>query len=175
MHRFTCYLLILGLATCALATMGCSPASKATVATEYVEGVVTLDDKPVAEANVRFLPVTEGQGMAAGGMTDAKGVYKLTATQGSETGEPGGGTLPGEYYVGVVKTTSPDVAGEETGESGENTDEEEEQEQGEDESPDDGGITYVVPQKYNDPKTSGLKVTVKAGKNEGCDLKLTSE
>jgi hypothetical protein len=34
-------------------------------------------------------------------------------------------------------------------------------------------ITYVVPQKYNNPRESGLKVTVQAGQNT-IPLELTS-
>ncbi len=62
---------------CAILIAGCSGGS--TLRTESVEGVVTLDGQPVAEATVMFVPVTEGQGLSATGMTDAKGVYRLTA------------------------------------------------------------------------------------------------
>ncbi len=174
MHRLNCCLVILGLATCAVASIGCSPSGKTTIATEYVEGVVTLDGDPVADATVTFMPVNAEEGVSATGLTDANGVYKLTATPGGdEAGEPGAGTVAGEYYVGVVKTTVPEIEEEETtsdeaAEGGGATTDEEVY----DDTSDDG-ITYVVPEKYNNPKESGIKKTVKEGKND-INIELTS-
>ena len=45
------------------------------VKTEFVEGIVTLDGQPVAEAAVLFNPVTTGKGDPALGHTDADGHY----------------------------------------------------------------------------------------------------
>lgn len=166
MHRLNYCLLGLGLAGCALVVSGC--AGGTTVDTQYVEGVVTLDGTPVPGATVMFTPVTEGQGLPATGQTDASGVYELTAVaKGDAAAKPGGGTLPGEYYVGVIKSVS------ETSMS-----EEEAYEKGvEYKAPAPGEepeVTHVVPQKYNDPKTSGLKFTVETGKNN-IPIELTSE
>lgn len=167
MHRLNYRLMLLGLAACAVAITGC-PSGGAVVDTEHVRGVVTLDGEPVPEATVMFSPVTEGQGMAATGNTDANGVYELTAAStGEGAAKAGAGTLPGEYYVGVIKSVT------ETGMS-----EEEAHEKGVEyvapapgEAPE---VTHVVPVKYNSPKDSGLKVTVEAGSND-IPIKLTSE
>jgi hypothetical protein len=101
-------------------------------------------------------------------MTDENGVYKLTAQNvGGETAEAGGGTLPGEYYVGVIKSVSEAPMSEEeaadkgipyVAPSGE-------------EAP---KITHVVPVKYNNPKESGITKTVVAGDNT-IDIELTSD
>jgi hypothetical protein len=110
---------------------------------------------------VTFVPVTEGQGASATGMTNAQGVYKLTAAvTGDIAAEPEAGTLPGEYFVGVMKNIvevpmSPEEAAK----------------QGIEYVPPPTGtrqgpnITYVVPQEYNNPRKSGIKVTVQKGQN----------
>jgi hypothetical protein len=167
MHRLNYGLLVVGLATCAVAISGC-PGGEGVLDTEYVKGVVTLDGTPVPEATVMFVPVTEGQGTSATGRTDANGVYTLTAVDtGEATAETEAGTLPGEYYVGVIKSVSEAPMSEEEAEA-----------KGvKYVAPTPGQepkVTHVVPQRYNDPKKSGLKVTVKAGDND-IPIKLTSE
>ena len=94
MHRLNCCrLLVLGLAACAVAMTGCS---SPVTDTNLVEGVVTLDGQPVAEATVTFQPVTEGQGVSATGITDENGVYKLTAVgMGAAGAKAQSGTLAG--------------------------------------------------------------------------------
>ncbi|NOX54499.1 MAG: DUF4198 domain-containing protein [Planctomycetes bacterium] len=143
----------------ALVLVGCSGEQRPTVETEYVEGIVTLDGKPVAGATVTFVPVNKGQGMSATGRTDEQGKYTLTAVggPGGVAGEPGAGTVPGEYYVGVVKTES----------SGEEIQEEQDGQEVEESGPkpEEPTIKHIVPQKYNNPRESGIKVTVKKGKN----------
>ena len=171
MHRLNCCLWILGLATCAVTSIGCS-SGKTTIDTEYVEGLVTLDGEPVAGATVTFQPVDQEQGVSATGKTDANGVYKLTAVPTGElAAEPGAGTLAGEYYVGVVKTSFPmmedDEGEEEEGTTGGVTEEVADASESD-------SITFIVPQKYNNPRESGLKKTVKAGENE-IPIELTSE
>ena len=143
---------------CLAGFTGCQ--SEPTLSTEYVEGVVTIDGTPVEGATVAFRPVNEGQGMSASGFTDANGVYKLTAVGGTEAGEPAvdAGTLPGEYYVMVMKAEA------EVGIS-----EEEAEESGQKYSAPVGGknpkMTYLVPKIYQNPRKSGLKATVKEGDN----------
>jgi hypothetical protein len=77
----------------------------------------------------------------------------------------GQGTLPGEYLVGVTKTDIDTPTSQEEVDAA-------------------GGAptnpyalpkaTYVVPQRYNNPANSGLKVTVSSGKND-IPLELTSD
>jgi len=157
------------LAVCVCFVLGCSPSGGETIDTEYVEGIVTLDGQPVEGATVTFMPVTQGQGVSAVGKSDAEGKVKLTAVGAGagKTGEAGAGTVEGEYYVGVIKTEAEDELTEEEAE-----------EQGvelpeQTGPPTEGKITYIVPKKYGDPKTSGIKVTVKKGENT-VPIELTS-
>ena len=166
MQRRTDSLLWLGVVVCLAAMVGCG--GQPTLSTEYVEGVVTVDGQPVPEATVTFVPVVEGQGAPATGMTNAQGVYKLTATvTGEVAAKAEAGTLPGEYHVGVMKnvieTPMSQEEAEEAGVEYNPVDEYAEPK-----------ITYEVPQKYNNPRESGLKVTVQAGQNN-IPLELTSE
>jgi hypothetical protein len=142
---------------CALVVVGCP--SGTTVDTEKVQGTVTLDGEPVAGATVTFVPVNEGQGMSATGVTDAQGKYTLNPVGGGQlAAEAGAGTLAGEYYVGVLKSEM-DIP----------LTEEEAEEQGVEyvapEGEASGEITHIVPQKYNNPRESGIKVTVTEGEN----------
>ena len=116
---------------------------------------MTLDGEPVANATVTFTPVTEGAGAMATGTTNAEGKYRLTAVVAGYTPQGGSGTLPGEYNVGVVKAkppeipTSPEASQLKPGQR-----------------PTGSTLTYLVPQKYENPATSGIKKTVKEGKND---------
>lgn len=160
-------LMLLGLAACIAAAVGCG--GPPALQTEYVEGLVTVDGEPVADATVTFVPVTEGQGASATGMTNAQGIYKLTAAvTGDVAATPEAGTLPGEYHVGVVKNIVDTPMSQEEAEK-----------QGIEYVPPPPGvrqepkITFVVPQKYNFPRKSGLRVTVEPGRNN-IPLELTS-
>jgi hypothetical protein len=59
--------------------------------TSSVEGVVTLDGKPVADASVQF--VAQGKGRDATGQTDASGNFTMSTFQ------PRDGMVPGTYKV----------------------------------------------------------------------------
>jgi hypothetical protein len=63
-----------------------------------VQGKVTMNDKPLAEATVVFIP--EGGGPEAGAMTDAEGSFRLVTTKTE-------GTPPGLYRVTVSKKEWP--------------------------------------------------------------------
>lgn len=131
--------------------------------TEYVEGVVTLDDKPVPGATVTFAPVDDSQGVPATGITDENGKYKLTTIGGGTAGEAEAGTVAGEYYVGVKKSEFPkqveDVNDPDYGKAPD---------------PKKSNITYIVPKKYNNPRKSKLKITVEKGKKNDIPIELKS-
>lgn len=119
-----------------------------------------MDGQPVEGATISFSPVDKS-GTAAVGTTDASGVFKLTAIPDGAADQ---GTKAGEYLVGIIKHKSePAVAlstddpnyGKETRSSTE--------------AP---KIERIVPQKYENPATSGFKVTVKPGTNNGDDFKF---
>lgn len=158
MNRLNGFCLSLVAMFCVTWITGCSGESHMT--TEPVQGIVTLDGQPVADATVMFVPVTQGQGLSATGQTDAQGVYRLTAANSQDTtAKAGAGTLPGEYFVGVLKSVSETPMSEE-----------EAFEKGVKYEPLPPGqtpkVNHVVPQKFNDPKNSGIKVTVKEGEND---------
>ena len=164
--RTTCWVLPAMAALGALAVVGCPGGT--TIDADYVEGVVTLDGKPVAGATVTFVPVNEGQGMSATGLTDAQGKYTLNPVGGGQlAAEAGAGTLAGEYYVGVLKSEMETPLTEEEAE-----------EQGgeyvESSGESSAKVTHIVPQKYNNPRKSGLKVTVGEGENS-IPIELSSE
>ncbi|RMG39220.1 MAG: hypothetical protein D6725_05605 [Planctomycetota bacterium] len=140
--------------------LGCGGGSdSANVETVPVQGTVTLDGKPLEGATVTFVPVNEGQGLPATGTTDEEGRFTLTAMGGGKRGAPGAGTLPGEYYVGVVK----DIV---EGDEAEDSPPEGQFPEASDQPTPEPKTTHVVPTKYNDPKSSGIKVTVKEGDND---------
>src|SRR5438105_2993244 len=77
----------------ALASAGCSSKNKPI----EVEGIVLLENEPVAEATVLFVP--EGDtGQPAHGMTDENGKFQLSTFKEND------GALPGSYKVTVRKS-----------------------------------------------------------------------
>lgn len=160
MYRITQFSLV-ALALSAILLTGCGEV----LDTEPVTGKVTLDGDPVEGATVNFRPVDPEVGCSATGITDAEGIYKLTATD--PTAKTDAGTLPGEYQITVFKNQAAEVVSTEEAEEsgGEATTLAPGQ---------DPEITYHVPKKYNMERTSGLKETVKEGENE-INLELTSD
>jgi hypothetical protein len=60
-----------------------------------VQGIVTLDGKPVENAQVSFIPAQGGAGKHAFGRTGPDGSFQLTTTA------PNDGAMPGDYTVTV--------------------------------------------------------------------------
>lgn len=124
--------------------MGCGQKNPLGVA--ETTGKITLDNAPLADATVTFIPKTEGAGKRANGTTNAQGIYKIT-TQGAEGAM---GAVPGEYFVTVTKNVPEvvEVVSEEDKAS----------------STAPPKIIKHVADKYGDPANSGLTATVVAGK-----------
>lgn len=122
---------------------------------DFVEGTVTLDGVPVADADIIFQPITFGVGETATGRTDAKGVYRLS----SMTGAPGKGTVAAEYAVTASKyvTTALEKPYADVKQDALITHESKE----------------MLPSAYTEVEFSPLTATVKPGKNV-IDLKLES-
>ena len=146
-RSISCFVSLLFIA----AILGCGPAG---LRVEYVEGVVTLDGTPVAEATVTFLPTTETPPMEmATGITDTDGVYKLSSVTGKATA----GAVAGEYRVAITKSTvnaQPEV------------------EYGAPRLP--ATYTHLLPAIYRDYQNSPLVVTVKKGTNKDMNFDLKS-
>lgn len=125
---------------------------------EMVEGVVTLDGKPLEGVTVSFSPEPNSSGKPAVGRTGADGKFVLTAAQGGKYGQ---GTMKGKYRVSMVKKqlkrepTQQELAALDQG------------------RPLNIPVVSVLPAKYTDSKTSDLAVEVVKGKNR-FDFELKS-
>lgn len=137
---FPAHGLALLLAGVCVLVVGCRPSPF-----QYVEGLVTLDGVPVEGATVTFRPQEKG-GMMAAGITDAKGLYRLNPLQGKR----GAGAMVGEFDVTIIKARDP-------GEGGRLEDLT-------------GKVEYLTPPAYADLAKSGLKATIKPGRNTGPDV-----
>ena len=119
-----------------------------------VSGVVTLDGKPLAGASVLFMPVDGGvPGRAA---TKDDGSFSLTTFQEKD------GALVGRHRVAVskVETTGATAGGD--GLSGKL----------------DGRrmrTSWLTPERYGAPATSGLEATVERGGKNVFEFQLTSD
>jgi hypothetical protein len=144
----------LAILACSMAAVwGCSRVP----AIQYVEGIVTLDETPVEGAIITFTP--SGSGLGAAGTTDSSGVYRLNPL----TGRAGGGTLAGDYLVAVRKWEyqDPGPAPDPSDQKAYATWQVKSLKAANHEP------TYITPKAYGDAATSGLKATVKQGRNIG--------
>lgn len=119
---------------------------------QFVEGFLVLDGEPVADATVVFVPQAE-DGLVATGRSSADGRFTLTSVRG---GKPNGGALVGEYTVTFSKADY-DLRG--TGKT-------------RDDDMDGVPLINFIPPQYGDAEKSGLKATVKKGKNVGPDFRF---
>jgi hypothetical protein len=128
-----------------LFVVGCGPEQPENDA--FVTGTVTLDGEPVEDVSLIFQKADFSY--TAFGTTDEEGVYHLRDATAD-------GCQPGEYIVTIEKTET-EVEGEYLPED----------------HPDYGKpgtepketIIHLLPEKYSDPTTSGLKRTVEPGEN----------
>lgn len=118
--------------------------------TELVNGVITLDGEPLADAAVYFKPKVQGQGAAGFGRTNEKGEYILQTING----HPDAGTLPGEYAVTVEKYKSVPTGKKVADGYGGFTEEM------------NSVILFPEMTKYTDVKTTPLSATVVKGENK---------
>lgn len=133
---------------------------------QFVQGKILLDGLPIEGATVDFSPVDGGGGLAAYGRTKADGVFNLTSVRGGAIGK---GAVVGDYVVSVRKmkvVTEADVGKEISrkefdAQVRENRDVEGYQPE-----------VPVVPLAYHDAKTSGLRATVKKGRNVGPEFQF---
>ena len=86
-----------------LSFVGCGDNGPALVP---VSGKVTLDGKPLALKNVRFVPEPGTPGQGAGANTDAEGRYTLLSVRPGATRDTPG-TPPGAYKVVVAEPMFP--------------------------------------------------------------------
>ncbi|MSR32287.1 MAG: carboxypeptidase regulatory-like domain-containing protein [Gemmataceae bacterium] len=111
MRHFSFLFLALGL------TLACGCGDNGPLLVDVV-GIVTLDNKPLADKTLRFIPEPGTPGQGAGATTDAEGKYKLLAVRGGATRDTLG-VPPGSYKVIVteplfpIETKIPEAKGDE--------------------------------------------------------------
>ena len=129
-----------------IATNGCGGSKAPDKRPERVlfGGTATLNGAAVEDGLITFHPV--GTGSGASGKTDSSGKFVMS------TYESGDGVIPGEYSVTVVKVGA--AANAPTGVSTDDPNYNGEPA----EVPVD--LSNKLPPKFEDPKTSGVKVTV---------------
>jgi hypothetical protein len=119
-----------------------------------VEGTITMDGQPVADAGVVFTPKKEEQGPSASATTDANGHFTLITVN-----RPG--AVLGEHFVVITKMEMPNLPRGPDGQVDESRLREVKEIK----------TDYYVPAKYSTPATSGLEATVhSSGNNFTFDL-----
>jgi|688.fasta_scaffold03159_3 hypothetical protein len=166
------------LTTIVLASPGCGARANRPVV-HPVRGLVTLDGRPIEGVGLSLRPVVKGEGLSAFGKTLADGSYTLSSTRG---GRIGAGAVAGEYAVMLDKFTSvrPDAVPPQFGPA-ENDPSRQVQQWFSRREMDvldaDGKAMRVVilgllPEAYADVETSGLRVTVRPGRNSGPEFEF---
>jgi hypothetical protein len=129
--------LIILVGSCVVSISGCSDGSGPETADAV--GTITMDGKPVDGANVIFHPIgTTTNTLASQATTNAEGRFELSTHIGQ--GKYKRGVVPGEYAVAVSKLDTSAIAKTYA------------------------PPTNLLPKKYSNPETSGLKATVVAGR-----------
>ncbi|MEZ6129401.1 MAG: carboxypeptidase-like regulatory domain-containing protein [Planctomycetaceae bacterium] len=114
-------------------------------------GTAKLNGAAIQDGLITFHPV--GSGSGASGKTDSKGQFKMS------TFESGDGVIPGEYNVTVVKVGAAADAPEWVPEDDPNYN-------GEPDYSAAAAPDNKLPPQFEDPKTSGVKVTVTEANTE---------
>jgi len=121
-----------------------------------VKGKITFKGDPVEGASITLSPVASGgEARAAGASSDAKGEFKIRTLM------PDDGAFPGEYKISVQKRVVDTIYTEEEYLAAEAK-----------------GISLssnsknLLPEKYANGATSGLKFTVVSGNNEDLIIEL---
>ncbi len=119
-------------------------------ATVQVTGTLTYNGEPVGGASISLK--NTGNGPGAAGISDANGKYTLT------TFTSGDGAVPGEYLVGVIKS---EIVGADTSYF-----DVESPNYGKTPPPEaEGKLVHHIPEKFNNPDTSGIRVTISEGQD----------
>ena len=144
------------------AVVGCGRQSGPRV--QFVKGVVTLDGQPLEGATVSLIPKAGSTGLPAYGLTTAGGEFVLTSARG---GAVRAGAVAGDYLVTVRKMKVVSEADIGVLITRQEYDRQKQENAGllgfQPEAP-------VVPKAYGVAETSGLRVTVKQGRNTGPDF-----
>jgi hypothetical protein len=143
----------LAMACCgvSLAAVGCGRPGPSV---QPVEGTILLDGQPLEGATVGFSPTSSEGGLPAVGLTDSEGRFTLTSTGG---GRPEAGAVIGDYAVVVskqeVEGTGPTPEAPAMAAPPPTA------------YPQQPKVINVVPLPYGRSEASGLRATVKSGRN----------
>lgn len=157
-----------------ISAIGCGNSDRPSLAN--ASGKVTLDGQPVAQATVTFVPVDGGRPSTA--ITDAQGQYTMNSFDDAQ------GAIVGDHNVSVMKidgpgaqlpeqADDPTAGGGDESATGENSLSPAIGEaDGRQSQSDSDQINYLVPAKYMDATTSGLKISVPASGSDSLDIVL---
>jgi hypothetical protein len=120
------------------------------------EGVVTLDDKPLASANVMLQPQGETRGQAVYGKTDSVGKFAAASPDGKQKG-----AAVGSYRVVISKLVKPD-----------GTDFIPDPNSGPEDT---GGFRQLLPSAYSDETKTTLTAEVPNGGTKSLQFNLKSK
>ena len=139
-----------------------------------VKGRVTLEGQPIEGVGLSLRPVVKGEGLSAFGKTLADGSYSLSSTGG---GKLGAGAVAGEYFVMLEKfvDVAPDQVPPQFTPAPDDPSRRVQQwfSRREWVSTDADGKKQqfvslgLLPEAYSEAETSGLRITIKPGKNSG--------
>jgi hypothetical protein len=132
-------------------------------AVQFVQGTITLDGQLLEGATVALIPVAGSAGLPAHGLTKLGGAFVLTSSRG---GKVGVGAVAGDYIV-TVKKMRP-VSEADIGILITRDDYEKQKRDYPLFTPE----IPVVPPAYGDATTSGLRATVKQGRNVGPEFQF---
>jgi hypothetical protein len=142
----------------ALALIGLSSCNSAPSGPPLVpaEGIVTLDGKPLASADVILEPRGETRGQAVFGKTDAAGKFAAASPDGKHKG-----AAVGNYHVVISKLVKPDgsdfIPDPKSGPE------------------DTGGFRQLLPSAYSDGAQSQLTADVPDGGTKNLEFNLKSK
>jgi hypothetical protein len=132
-------------------------------AVQFVQGTITLDGQLLEGATVALIPVAGSAGLPAYGLTKLGGAFVLTSSRG---GKVGAGAVAGDYIVTVKKMRT--VSEADIGILITRDDYEKQKRDYPLFTPE----IPVVPPAYGDATTSGLRATVKQGRNVGPEFQF---
>ena len=172
----------LALSFCVLGALwGCNDSKGPKVSTYPVTGTVTYEGKPVEGASVVFMS-KHPDGPTATGDTDAEGRFSLTTYVGPK--QILKGAVPDEYRVSITKAPPPE--GNSDADDPNNPDFEKHFQRmikqagpipGANKNANTGPAPRpkisLLPEKYANPDTSGLKAVVVTGQNDPIEFKLS--
>jgi len=120
-----------------------------------VEGVVTLDGQPLANANVQLIPQGETTGQTGFGKTDSAGKFIIRSADGKQAGAPSG-----DYKVVISKHVKPDGT---------------DYSPKPDEDPMLASFKELLPAAYSDPEKTKLKTIIPTEGKKDLSFKLTKD